>query len=66
MLAVSFTFFFFGFLSKAKVTCPRRVAATRMKGACVGSEAEPVPEPGALPPYICGAAGKAVATLFRG
>jgi len=57
-----FFFGLFSFLSKAEVTCPRRVAATRIKGACVGSDAEPVPEPGALPPYMCGAAGNAVAT----
>jgi len=55
-MVTTFTFFyfqFFDFLSKAGVTCLRRVAATRIKGACLGSEAELVPEPGALPPYIC-------------
>jgi len=41
---------------------PPAGAATRIKGACMGGEAGLVPEPGALSPYMCGAAGNAVAT----
>jgi|GEM_PF-2684988 len=68
MLAGAFTFYLFRylcFLSKAEVTCPRRGAATRIKGASVGSETGSVPEPGALPPYMCDAAGNAGCNIVQ-